>query len=154
MKLVVLEGDELSVDECILDVFVAEEFHDVKDVFGFGVFCCGFPVSEGVKVDFAYALVFEFGRYSFSLSSEGSSEVSLATGEGFLFIICLVVQHVHELDREGKLSRFAAFFRCDVNCSVLEVYVGPFEQEGFSASHACFFKQLKESCCFLVASSY
>ena len=44
MVIVVLEADELSVEESVLDVSVAEHFHDVQDISGFVVFHGGFPV--------------------------------------------------------------------------------------------------------------
>jgi hypothetical protein len=45
VELVVFESDELSVEQCVLDVFVSKDFNDVQDVFGFGVFSCRFPVA-------------------------------------------------------------------------------------------------------------
>ena len=65
---------------------MAEDLHDVKDIFGFSVFCCGFPVAEGVEMDFAYAVVLEFECYSVSLVAEGPGEVSLAASERFFVI--------------------------------------------------------------------
>ena len=58
MEFVVLKAYQLSVEKRVLDVFVSEHFHDVQDVFGFGVFHRGFPVSERVEVDFVYAVIF------------------------------------------------------------------------------------------------
>ena len=69
MVFVVLEGDELSVYERILDVFVSEQFHDVKDIFGFCVFGCGFPVSEGVEFDLEESWVLQLDCSSSALSS-------------------------------------------------------------------------------------
>lgn len=40
----------LNVYESVFDAFVAEELHDVQDVFGLVVELSCFPVSEGVKV--------------------------------------------------------------------------------------------------------
>jgi hypothetical protein len=40
-----------------------------------------------VEVDFAYAVIFEFGGDFVSLYSEGSSEVSGRAGEGFGFFL-------------------------------------------------------------------
>jgi hypothetical protein len=48
-EVIVLECYELRVDEGVFDVFVAEQAHDVEDVFGSVVFHGGFPVSEGVE---------------------------------------------------------------------------------------------------------
>lgn len=64
---------------------MAKHFHDMKDVLCFGVFHCGFPVSERVEGDFVYAFVLEFGGDSCSLKSEGPGEVSVATSEGLGF---------------------------------------------------------------------
>ena len=85
MEFVVFKAYQLCIEQSVLDVFVAEHFHDMKDVFCFCVFHCGFPMSECVEVDFVYAVVFEFERYFCSLDSEGSGEVSVAACEGFGF---------------------------------------------------------------------
>ena len=87
MKFVVLETDQLSVKERVLDVSVAEHFHDVQDISGFVVFHGCFPVPEGVEVDLSDSVVFEFVCYVVSLASEVSGEVSAAAGERFLFLL-------------------------------------------------------------------
>jgi hypothetical protein len=78
-ELIVLKANQLSIEQRILNVSVAKHLHDVKDIFCFGVFHGCFPVPERVKVDFAYAVVFEFAGDSGSLYSEGSREVSVRT---------------------------------------------------------------------------
>ncbi len=80
MEFVVLESNQLSVDERVLDVFVSEQFHDVKDVFGLGVFGGGFPVSEGVEVDFQDSGVSKLVGDSFSLGSEGLQRTNSSKG--------------------------------------------------------------------------
>jgi len=60
---------------------VPEHFHDVEDIFGFGVFHGCFPVSERVEVDFVYAVILEFDSYFGSLESEGSGKVSVGAAE-------------------------------------------------------------------------
>jgi hypothetical protein len=85
MVIVVLEADQLRVEERILDVSVAEHFHDVQDISGFVVFHSAFPMPEGVEVDFADAVVFEFVCYAGSLASEISAEVSMTAGEWCFF---------------------------------------------------------------------
>jgi hypothetical protein len=61
VEFVTFETDELSIWQSALDVSVAKHFHDVENVFCFGVLGCGFPVSECVEGDFADAVVLEFG---------------------------------------------------------------------------------------------
>jgi hypothetical protein len=55
---------------------VAKELHYVKYVFGFGIFCCGFPVAECLKGYFTYPVVFKFEGDFVSLFAEISGEVS------------------------------------------------------------------------------
>ena len=50
-EVVVFGADQLSVDQGVFDVFVAEKLHDVEDVFGLVVFGGGFPMAESVKGD-------------------------------------------------------------------------------------------------------
>jgi len=42
---------ELNVDQCVLDVFVPKEPHNIHDVFGLVVECRHLPLSEGVEWD-------------------------------------------------------------------------------------------------------
>jgi hypothetical protein len=51
---------------------VSKQLLDVEEVFGFGVFGCGFTVSEYVEVDLEQFWVLEFECCTFSLVSEGS----------------------------------------------------------------------------------
>ena len=77
MVFVAFKADQLSVEQGVLDVFVAEHFYYVQDVSCFVEFHCGFPVSKGVEGDSADAFVFELICYFGSLVSEVSCEVSL-----------------------------------------------------------------------------
>ena len=43
----------VDVNHGVVDSFVAEEFFDVYDVFGFVIFHCRFPMSESVGVNHA-----------------------------------------------------------------------------------------------------
>ena len=67
---VVFEVYELCVDEGVVDVFVAEDLHDVEDVFGFVVFHCCFVVAECVEADLHESWVLEFVGDLFALSLE------------------------------------------------------------------------------------
>jgi len=51
----------------------------------------GFPVAEGVEMDFSYAGVLEFEGYYASLIADGSCTVSLAASEPFFVISWLAV---------------------------------------------------------------
>jgi len=84
VEFVTFKADQLRVEQRVLDVFVAEHFHDVKDVSGFVEFHCGFPVSEGVEGYSADSIVLEFVCYVGSLDSKVSCEVSAAAGESFI----------------------------------------------------------------------
>ena len=49
---VVSEVDELRVNKRVIDVPVAEHFHDVEEVFRLVVFHCGFPMPKEKKLKF------------------------------------------------------------------------------------------------------
>ena len=65
---------------------MSEEISYVECVWLLVVEHGGFPVAEGVEVDLSDSIVFEFVCYVSSLASEVSGEVSVAAGEGFLFL--------------------------------------------------------------------
>jgi hypothetical protein len=75
-----LERDELCINECVFDVFVAEQSHYVKDVFGFVVFHSCFPVSESVEGDLVDSWVLEFAGCS-SASLDSKTLLALAQSQ-------------------------------------------------------------------------
>lgn len=69
----------MCVDKGVLDVFVTENLHDMKNVLCFMILHRSFVVSqrfEGYHVD---SLVLEFSGYPFALLSEASGKVLLYT---------------------------------------------------------------------------
>jgi len=52
---------------------VAEELHDVEDVFGLVIFHRGFPVAEGVEGYVEYSRVLQFLGDELSLAFESSA---------------------------------------------------------------------------------
>jgi hypothetical protein len=62
---VVAEIHELRVNKRIIDIFVTKHFYDVKGVFGFVVFHCGFPMPKSVEAYAQYPWILNF-RSDFS----------------------------------------------------------------------------------------
>ena len=59
LVIIVFKVYQLCVDECVFDVSVAEELHDVKQV-SLMVFHCGFPMTKGVEGYSEQAWVLEY----------------------------------------------------------------------------------------------
>ena len=106
---------ELDVFEGVLDVFVAKDLHDVKDVFGSVVFNGSFPMSKRVEGYSFQPWILQFLGDAFSLLAVvvsvmvqrmvwmGEDSVGVVSREG--------LQHAREFCAEMYYSGVAAFLR-------------------------------------------
>ena len=57
--IVSLEIDEMRIDQCVHDVLVTEQLHDVQNIFGAVIFHCCFEVAEGFEANLEEAWIID-----------------------------------------------------------------------------------------------